>query len=421
VQVGDIITKVGQGDDEPQDMAGYDTDDAVKLIRGKKGTVVKLTLKKADGSTKVVSLVRDEIKIDETFAKSAIINEGSRKIGYIYLSEFYADAEQSNGARCAEDVANEIKKLKSENIDGIIMDLRGNGGGILGEVVQMAGLFIDEGPIVQVKDREGNPSVLRDRDKGVLYDGPLAVMVNGFSASASEIFAAAIQDYHRGIIIGSSSTYGKGTVQRVIGLDGGRSLMPGLSDDANLGALKLTLQKFYRINGGSTQIKGVTPDIILPDQYEYLKFREKDNPDALQWDEIAKAKYTTWGTNAAIESISKTEEEKINNNNVFNEIKKNSALLSKLNDGIYTLNLKKYQEEQKEIKNIVKQIESLIKTEKENPVELLSADLVTNTLDTAKIERQKLWVKGLKNDIYLNETINIMNNVISQNAVVKSK
>lgn len=422
VQVGDIITKVGQGNEEPQDMTGYDTEDAVKIIRGKKGTVVKLTLKKADGSTKVVSLVRDEIKIEETFARSAIVNEGARKIGYIYLPEFYADWEQPNGARCADDVAKEIQKLKTENIDGIIMDLRNNGGGSLFDVIQMVGLFIDEGPVVQVKDRDGNPSVLRDKDKGVLYDGPLAVMVNEFSASASEIFAAAIQDYHRGIIIGSTSTYGKGTVQRNIGLDATRSLLPGSGDDgASLGTVKLTLQKFYRINGGSTQLKGVTPDIILPDQLEYLKLREKDNPDALKWDEISKAKYTPWSTQASVNAVSKVEEERINNSTVFNEIKKNAELLSKLNDGVYTLNLKKYQEEQKEIRNIAKQMESLTKSEKENPVELLSADVNKFASDTAKQERQNIWLKGLKTDIYLNETVNVLNNIISQNAIAKSK
>lgn len=422
VQVGDIITKVGQANEEPQDMTGYDTEDAVKIIRGKKGTVVKLTLKKADGSTKVVSLVRDEIKIEETFARSAIVNEGARKIGYIYLPEFYADWEQPNGARCADDVAKEIQKLKTENIDGIIMDLRNNGGGSLFDVIQMVGLFIDEGPVVQVKDRDGNPSVLRDKDKGVLYDGPLAVMVNEFSASASEIFAAAIQDYHRGIIIGSTSTYGKGTVQRNIGLDATRSLLPGSGDDgASLGTVKLTLQKFYRINGGSTQLKGVTPDIILPDKLEYLKLREKDNPDALKWDEISKAKYTPWSTQASVNAVSKVEEERINNSTVFNEIKKNAELLSKLNDGVYTLNLKKYQEEQKEIRNIAKQMESLTKSEKENPVELLSADVNKFASDTAKQERQNIWLKGLKTDIYLNETVNVLNNIISQNAIAKSK
>lgn len=424
VQIGDIITKVGQATDEPQDMAGFDTEDAVKLIRGKKGTEVKLTLKKTDGTTKVVSLIRDEIVLDETFARSAIVNEGTRKIGYIFLPEFYADWERPNGAKCSEDVAKEIQKLKAENVDGIIMDLRNNGGGSLFDVIQMAGLFIDEGPIVQVKDREGNPSVLRDKDKGVLYEGPLAVMVNEFSASASEIFAAAIQDYKRGVIIGSSSTYGKGTVQRNIGLDGGRgSLMASSTDDAagNLGTVKLTLQKFYRINGGSTQLKGVTPDIVVPDQYEYLQFREKDNPDALQWDEISKAKYTPWSNGADLATVKAAETERIKNNTVFEKIKANTALLSKLNDKVFTLNLKKYQEEQKQIRDIVKDIDKLTKTEKDNPIELLPEDIAKFSADEGKQDRQKQWLKNLKSDVYLNETVGVMNNIISQNAIAKSK
>ncbi|MCO5240500.1 MAG: carboxy terminal-processing peptidase [Chitinophagaceae bacterium] len=424
VQIGDVIAKVGQGNEEPQDMAGYDTEDAVKIIRGKKGTEVRLTLKRADGTTKTVSLIRDEIVLDETFARSAVVNEGARKIGYIFLPEFYADWERPNGAKSAEDVAKEIQKLKDQQVDGIIMDLRNNGGGSLFDVIQMVGLFIDEGPVVQVKDRQGSPSVLRDKDKGVLYDGPLAVMVNEFSASASEIFAAAIQDYKRGVIIGSSSTYGKGTVQRNIGLDGGRNGLLVSNDDdpaANLGTIKLTLQKFYRINGGSTQLKGVTPDIVLPDQFEYLRYREKDNPDALQWDEIARAKYATWSNGADITAIKAAEEKRIQSDSVFEQIKANTELLARLNDKEYTLNLKKYQEEQKQIREIVRQIDKLTKTERPNPIELLPADVARFSGDTAKQERQDLWLKALKSDIYLNETVSIVNNIISQNAIVKSK
>jgi carboxyl-terminal processing protease len=252
IQPGDIIVKVAQGDAEPVDLTGFVVTDAVKIIRGKKGTEVRLTLRKQDGSLKVLSLIRDEIVQDETFARSAIVKNGNSKIGYIYLPEFYADFDHPNGNRSFVDVAKEITKLKEEKVDGIIMDLRNNGGGSLYDVVQMAGLFIDEGPIVQVKDRENKASVLKDKDRNVLYTGPLAVMVNEFSASASEIFAAAIQDYNRGIIIGSTSTYGKGTVQRNIGLDSETGFSMSNSD---LGTVKLTLQKFYRINGGSTQLK----------------------------------------------------------------------------------------------------------------------------------------------------------------------
>ena len=278
VQVGDIIMKVAQGPADPVDLTGFVTEDAVKIIRGKKGTEVKLTLKKSDGSVKTVSLIRDEIVQDETFARSAVINTEKGKIGFIYLPEFYADFDNPNGARCSEDVRKEIIKLKDQKVDGIVMDLRNNGGGSLYDVVQMVGLFIEGGPIVQVKDREGKPQVYFDRDKSVFYDGPLAVMVNEFSASASEIFAAAIQDYNRGVIIGSTTTYGKGTVQRNIGLD---KIIGMLEPNSDLGTIKLTLQKFYRINGGSTQKKGVASDITLPDMFEYSKLREKDNPDAL--------------------------------------------------------------------------------------------------------------------------------------------
>jgi carboxyl-terminal processing protease len=286
IVVGDQVLKVGQANDEPTDLTGFETEEAVKLIRGKKGTELRLTLKKADGSIKVVSMIRDEVVLDETYARSAVIIEEGKKIGYIFLPEFYADWERPNGPKCSQDVAREIIKLKEQNVEGVIIDLRNNGGGSLYDVVQMVGLFIPEGPVVQVKDREGNPQILRDRDKGVLYDGPLAVMVNEFSASASEIFAAAIQDYGRGVVLGSTSTYGKGTVQRNIGLEPNSGILS--KEVADLGTIKLTLQKFYRINGGSTQLKGVTPHIVLPDQYETLKYREKDNPDALPWDEIQK-------------------------------------------------------------------------------------------------------------------------------------
>ncbi len=419
LQIGDIITKVGQGADEPQDMAGFDTEDAVKVIRGKKGTEVRLTVRKADGTTKVVSLIRDEIVQEETFARSAIINEGSRKIGYLFLPEFYADWERPNGAKSGEDVAKEVTKLKAENVDGIIIDLRSNGGGSLYDVIQMAGLFIDEGPIVQVKDRQGTPTVLKDKVKGVLYDGPLAVMVNEFSASASEIFAAAMQDYNRAVIVGSTSTYGKGTVQRNIGLEAGRGLLSKQEDE--LGFLKLTLQKFYRINGGSTQLKGVTPDIVIPDQLEHFKFREKDNPDALKWDEIAKAKYTPWSSGNELTTLKQMENQRVQTSPTFEKIKAHAATLAKLNDKELTLNLKKYQEEQKQIKAISKDMETLLKAQSETPIELLASDKSKYADDESRKERQNSWLKNLKSDIYLNETVTIMNNLISQEAIVKSK
>jgi carboxyl-terminal processing protease len=359
---GDVIQKVAQGKEEPVDLTGYLVTDAVKLIRGKKGTVVNLTIKKADGTTKIVSLVRDEIVQDETFARSAVVKTGNSKIGYIFLPEFYADFENANGNRSYIDVAKEITKLKEQSVDGIVIDLRNNGGGSLYDVVQMAGLFIEDGPIVQVKDRENKPSVLRDKDKNVLYSGPLAVMVNEFSASASEIFAAAIQDYGRGVVIGSTSTYGKGTVQRNIGLDPETGFSMSNSD---LGTVKLTLQKFYRINGGSTQLKGVASDIVLPDQLENLKVREKDNPDALPWDEINKSPYSAWKAGYDLKTIQQLANQRLENDMTFKLIKENTEWLASQNNKNYSLQLDKYRKEQKMIRATFAQNETLMKLKTE--------------------------------------------------------
>lgn len=419
VQVGDVVMKVAQGADEPVDLAGFVTEDAVKIIRGTKGTEVRLTLKKNDGSIKVVSLIRDEIVQDETFARSAVVNTAKGKIGFIYLSEFYADFENPKGARCSEDVRKEIIKLKEQKVDGIVMDLRNNGGGSLYDVVQMVGLFIEGGPIVQVKDRDGKPQVFFDRDRSVLYDGPLAVMVNEFSASASEIFAAAIQDYNRGVIIGSTSTYGKGTVQRNIGLD---KIIGFVEPNSDLGTIKLTLQKFYRINGGSTQLRGVASDINIPDIYEYSKLREKDNPDALPWDEITKAEYSNWKYSLDLSPIKKASNERLKSNTAFNVIRDNAHWISEQNDKVYTLNLKKYQEEQKQIKEAVKQIETSAKLTSELDVTALPEDLKKFEYDNGKLERFKQWVKLLRGDIYLDEAINVVNDmVIQKNVVYNSK
>jgi carboxyl-terminal processing protease len=415
VNVGDIILKVGQGNQEPVDLTSYMVEDAVKIIRGNKGTEVKLTLKKADGSIKLVSLIRDEIVQDEKFAKSVIIQSDKGKIGYIFLPEFYADFDNPKGNRCSVDVAREIIKLKEAKVDGIVIDLRNNGGGSLYDVVQMVGLFIDQGPIVQVRDRDGKPQVLNDRDKAVLYDGPLAVMVNEFSASASEIFAAAIQDYHRGVIIGSTSTYGKGTVQRNIPLDKNM----GFNDlGGPLGTVKLTLHKFYRINGGSTQLRGVSSDIVLPDLYEHYKIREKDQPDALAWDEMPKADYTTWKYAYDVNNIRTTSTERTNTNVAFSTISRNADWLDKQNDKMYPLNLKAYQEEQKMIRATVKQIDSVSKLTVPMSISTMPQDTAKYSEDKDKAERYKQWVDSRKTDIYLKETINVMDDMISLKSVV---
>ncbi len=415
---GDVIQKVAQGKEEPVDLTGFVVTDAVKLIRGKKGTEVRLTVKKIDGTVKVVTLQRDEIVQDETFARSAIVQSGNARIGYIFLPEFYADFEHANGNRSYIDVAKEVTKLKEEKVDGIVIDLRNNGGGSLYDVVQMAGLFIDEGPVVQVKDRENKPTVLKDKDRSVLYTGPLAVMVNEFSASASEIFAAAIQDYGRGVVIGSTSTYGKGTVQRNIGLDRETGFSMSNSD---LGTVKLTLQKFYRINGGSTQLKGVYSDIVLPDQLEYLKVREKDDVDALPWDEINKSPYSAWNAGYDLKTIQQLSNTRLEKDQRFKLIKENTDWLAKQNDKTYSLQLDKYRKDQKMIRSTFAQIDSLTKLNEELNVRALAGEENRWAEDKNKQERFNLWLKSLRKDIYLDQTVKVVNDIINQQNLVMKK
>lgn len=411
IQLNDVILKVAQGGGEATDLTGYAVEDAVKLIRGNKGTEVRLTMKKTDGSVKTVTLIRDEIIQDETYARSAIVNSNGNKIGYIYLPEFYADFEKTDGNRCSMDVAKEIMKLKGEKVDGIILDLRNNGGGYLYEVVNMIGLLIKDGPVVQVKDRDGKSSVLEDKDGAVLYDGPFAVMVNELSASASEIFAAAIQDYKRGIVIGSNSTYGKGTVQRSIPFGKPLDFFSGTTE---LGALKLTLQKYYRINGGSVQLKGVVPDVVLPDVYQFLKIREKDNENALPYDEIQKSTYTTWTSPVDFDAVKKLASERVSKNERFTGIYKNAEWISQNADREYDLNLEKYRQRQQQIRNAVKQNDQLTKLSSDLNIESLEADKEKffNNADKAKGERYQQWLKSLKTDIYIDEAARIVSDMI---------
>jgi len=418
----DEIIKVGQGKEEPVDVTGYAVSDAVKLIRGsQKGTEVRLTVKRIDGTEKVVVLIRDDIKLEDTFAKSAIIKTDN-KIGYIYLPEFYADFDRPNGARCAVDVAKEIEKLKLEKVDGIILDLRGNGGGSLFDVVQMAGLFIKDGPICQVKGRDAKANILPDKNSGILYDGPLAVMVDGTSASASEIFAAAIQDYQRGVIIGSSSTYGKGTVQRNISLtpEAENSLLNAKSTE-DLGSVKLTLQKFYRISGGSTQLRGVTPDIVLPDRYDYLKFREKDSPDALKWDEISKAPYSVWTSTPSSNLIITEANDDVKKNMTFEKLRTNIQWLEKYYGKSYSINIRKYKEEQKELKSVSKQIDELTKLPVPIKITNLDADTANIVSAEDKVEKNKQWLKFRSTDIYLDQSVKVLNKMIIQNNMARAE
>ncbi|MGF6850587.1 carboxyl-terminal processing protease [Chitinophaga sp. W3I9] len=408
LKANDVIQKVAQGNTEPVDITGYPVEDAVKLIRGKKGTPVKLTVRSVDGTTKEITIIRDEIVTEETFAKSAIIN-GQHKIGYIYLPEFYADFNDRNGARSAEDVAKEVAKLKAENVEGIILDLRFNGGGSLQDVVQMAGLFIPEGPVVQVRSRGGDAVVLRDRDKNVQYEGPLAIMVNEYSASASEIMAAAMQDYKRAVIIGSTQTFGKGTVQRLFNLD---DFYP-VKDGGSLGALKLTQQKFYRADGGSTQLKGVASDIVLPDPY--YEIAERKDSDALAWDEIPRASFTAWYNPVNAESLKKNSEKRMATSPAFKLLNENLNTLKKLEkQETYSLNLQTYKTEQKTNTAALKKYDAVNDKVKELNIVNIKSDMEKFGSDSSKIARNKDWIRIRTKDIYLDEAVNVMNDLIVQ-------
>jgi carboxyl-terminal processing protease len=407
IVVNDVIVKIAQGAEEPVDVSGYETTDAVKLIRGNLGTEVRLTFRKPDGTFKVVSLIREKIVLDEGYARSVVIQNGADKYGYILLPDFYADFEREDGHRCSEDVAAEIKKLKAENVKGIIIDVRFNGGGSLYEVVQMAGLFIDKGPIVQIRNKEGRSQTLYDETPGILYDGPLVVMANEFSASASEIFAGAIQDYKRGIVIGSSSTYGKGTVQRNVAF--GKPL-DSLGIQTEYGAVKLTFQKFYRITGSSTQKKGVAPDVVLPDEYEYLKYREKDNASALSWDEMERAKYIVWPNNAQLSQVIQSTNSQIQNDTALNKFKENLLWVSNQIETPVYLKLDKFQAFKMRVQEVSKQNEQALKLKTPMNLAPIKVDYnkFYNNPDKSKQDRYQAWIKDLAKDFQVNESSKIL-------------
>lgn len=413
LKAGDLILKVGQGDDESLDITGMRLDKAVRYIRGKKGTTVKLTVKEVDGEIKVISIVRDIVIIEETYAKSVIVNTPNSKerIGYIYLPSFYVNFNEKNGGRrSSDDVFKEINKLKKEGIDGLIIDLRNDGGGSLPDVVKIAGFFIKEGPIVQVKQKTGAPQMLEDNDPSIYYNGPMAIMVNSNSASASEIFAAAMQDYNRAVIIGGQQTFGKGTVQRVINLDD--IVNSQLDEYKPLGALKLTFQKFYRISGGSTQLKGVVPDVILPDNYMFIDYGESELDFHLPWDEIPKANFTPSNQITNRKDIIKKSHSRVEGNDNFKLIREQAKSIKENRaDTKISLNLIDYQEYLKNRKEESRKFKNIFSDTTLVNVTPLKADWQFIEKDSTKIKTAKEWHKKLKSDLYLQESIKVLENL----------
>lgn len=415
IEVNDLIMRVGQGDEPSVDILDMKQDNAVALIKGPKNTKVRLSIRKRDGSLTEVILMRAVVVMEESYASSLILKDAAGKVrtGYIFLPQFYQDFQDRNGRKCADDVAAEVEKLKKEGIDGLIIDLRNNGGGSLPEAVKMAGLFIPRGPVVQIKTREGSPTILDDTDPKTQYDGPLVVMTNYSSASASEIFAAAIQDYGRGIIIGSQSTWGKGTVQRVTDLD--ETVPEKFKDVKPLGALSLTIQKFYRINGKTTQLKGVTPDIILPDSYQQMDIGEKEEKYALSWDEITPAKYTAWTEALPKDRLKNLNEKRLSGNEQFNMIRQNAIRIKKDSDRTnFNLNLDAYLKELKAQSIEAKKYEKLMRSPTGLKITALQTDIAFNKSDTARSEIVQRMIEDLSKDIYLQEGVEVVKDLIKK-------
>ncbi|TCL72423.1 carboxyl-terminal processing protease [Hydrogenispora ethanolica] len=403
LKANDLILKVAQGDNEPVDITYMPVDDVVKLVRGKKGTEVRLTVKKPNGQITVIPLIREVVVIEDTYAKSAVLTDSKtkQKFGYISLPSFYHDF--NGGSRSsAEDVRRQVEQLKKEKVAGIILDLRNNGGGALDDAVKMSGLFIKSGPVVQVKDKN-NRQVLKDPDSGVVYSGPLVVLVNSFSASASEILAAALQDYGRAVIVGGPTSFGKGTVQTFVDLD--RLVSNDYAAFKPLGSLKLTVQKFYRITGASTQFKGVTADIPLPDPQSVLKVGEKHLDYPLPWDTIKGTSYRKWPKAPDLKSLKQNSAARVKNDPGFKLIADNIANLKEQQQNPQSLKLGKVLDEQAALRAESDKLKNL-PGEKDLKVNGLRSQSGENDPDAS--QRAKEWHSQIAADVYVGESVNIL-------------
>ena len=411
LKVNDLITKVKQEHEtEPVDIFGMSLDEAVMLIRGKKGSKVTLSVRRVDGNLHEITITRDVVINEETYAKSAILNDPATnaKVGYIDLPSFYVDFRRTaTGRASSKDIAQEIEKLKNEDVQGIILDLRSNGGGSLDEAVTMGGLFIPLGPIVQVKYASGSPQILSDIDPSVQYDGPLVILVSPLSGSASEIMAAAMQDYQRAVIVGASSTFGKGTVQAVIEFDD--YLPANMSVFKPTGAMALTIQKYYRVNGGSVQLKGVESDIVLPDIYSEMKIGERYEDNYLPWSTVPPAKYQIWKNPVPVAMLQQKSAERISTSEDFKLVSEQAALVKQQRDRtLLSLNLTTYQQEEEKRRAENKRFEEIRNVSTSLNISAMKADVDEIKGDTAKIARSDKWLKDLNKDIFLEEALRVI-------------
>ena len=409
LEVGDQIQKVKQDNDQPAvNVVGMRLDDAVKLIKGPKGTDVILTVKKVGGTVEDIRITRDVVELEETYAKSSIVKKDGKTFGVINLPKFYVDFEDYNKRNAASDIKIEIERLKAQGMEGLVLDLRNNGGGSLQTVVDMGGLFIKDGPIVQVKSAGEEKEVLVDKDKSIIWDGPLVILVNELSASASEILAAAMQDYKRAIIIGSKQTYGKGTVQNVLDLN----RMVRNNTNGDMGALKFTTQKFYRINGGSTQLEGVKSDVVVPDRYSYIDLGEKDQENPLPWDKIDPVVYNTFENYFDYDETIKKSKERMAHNEQLQLIDQNAKWVKTIRDKeSYPLNYVDYKAQLKLNEDESKRFEKLSDYKTNLTFSSLPYEDKLMTVDSSLKEKRDRWHKNLSQDVYIEEALNVLNDL----------
>ena len=412
LNVGDIIIAVAQSlDEEPTEISLMKLSDATDLIKGEKDTNVYLTVKRVDGGIEQVEITRDIVELAETYAKSSIIKDDTSTYGLINLPRFYVDFDDYGERNAASDIKKEILGLKSKGINGLILDLRNNGGGSLKTVVDITGFFIEKGPVVQVKSIGGRKEILRDNDPSVIWNGPLIVLVNEFSASASEILAAALQDYNRAIILGSKQTYGKGTVQNIINLN---NVISG-NTYGDLGSLKITTDMFYRINGGSTQLEGVKSDLVFPNRYSYIDIGEKDLENPLSWNKIDPARYDNSEKIFNNSQVILNSKNRISRNEYFSIIDQHAKLVkSKQDDKTISLEYSSYKDE---LENTKLQNDKLKIIEEFSSPYLFEWNEINfnsnNAYDDDMKEKRDRWIESLKNDIYVDEAMNLLKDINS--------
>ena len=408
MEVGDEIQLVRQDEGDAVDIRSMRLDDAIKLIKGPKGSTVYLTIKKVDGTIQTIPVKRDLVVLEESYARSSVINRLDQRYGLIHLPKFYVDFKSYKERNAAHDVEQEIVNLKEAGVEGLIIDLRNNGGGSLQTVVDIAGLFIDKGPIVQVKSTVSKTEVLRDRDDKTLWDGPMVILVNELSASASEILAAALQDYERAIVLGSKQTFGKGTVQNVVDLN--RFLSN--STYGNLGALKITTDKFYRINGGSTQLEGVKSDVITPDRYSYVDVGERDEDNPMSWDQITPLMYTKWHGYLNYNEVIKKSQDRVNNHPIFKLVDQDAKWVEqRQNDKSITLNYQQYVSELEADRTYSDQFDAVKEYNNKLKFTFAPAEQERIMADSIFREKRERWFSDMTADFYVEEAVNILDHL----------